>query len=155
MAQNATGDERMAAWETFLVAHAAVTDALNDELVSQRELPLTWYDVLIQLQDRGGRARMQDLARSILFSKSGLTRLIDRMEKAGVVRREACTQDARGTYAVITAAGKRVLAKARPLHHRGIEEHFSRHLTDTEARAIKTGLRKVVGALRPDLVDQS
>lgn len=142
-------DERMEAWKAFLRAHAAVTEALDRELEAERQLPLTWYDVLIQLQERGGRARMQELARSILFSKSGLTRLIDRMVKAGAVRREACPQDARGTYAVITPEGRRTLARARPMHHRGIEQHFSRHLTDAEARAIKSGLRKVARALRP------
>jgi DNA-binding MarR family transcriptional regulator len=151
MAQPRLDDDRMGAWQAFLTAHAAVTDVLDRELEQGRQLPLTWYDVLIQLQERGGRARMQELARSILFSKSGLTRLIDRMEKAGVVRREACSDDARGTYAVITAAGRRTLARARPVHHRGIEQHFARHLTDAEARAIKSGLGKVTRALHADV----
>lgn len=136
----------MAAWEQFLRAHAAVTGRLNDELVAERELPLTWYDVLTQLQEHGGRMRMRELAESILFSKSGLTRLVDRMSQAGVVRREACAEDGRGAYAAITAAGLRVLAKARPVHHRGIERHFGGLLTDAEASAIESGLRKVASA---------
>jgi DNA-binding MarR family transcriptional regulator len=144
---------RMAAWEQFLRAHAAITERLNQELVGERELPLTWYDVLIQLQERGGRMRMHELARSILFSKSGLTRLVDRMAQAGVVRREACSEDGRGAYAAITAAGLRVLAKARPAHHRGIEQHFGGMLTDAEAAAIESGLRKVAGALEVQLAE--
>lgn len=140
--------EELAAWEAFLYAHAAVIEKLNAELEAERQMPLTWYDVLIQLQGADGRARMQELARSILFSKSGLTRLVDRMERAGLVRREACADDGRGTFAVITAAGSRALAKARSVHHRGIEEHFARHLTPSELRAIESGLRKVSQALR-------
>lgn len=135
--------QELAAWEAFLYAHAAVIEKLNAELEAERQMPLTWYDVLIQLQGAGGRARMQELARSILFSKSGLTRLVDRMERAGLVRREACADDGRGTFAVITAAGSRALAKARSVHHRGIEAHFARHLTPAELRAIESGLRKL------------
>ena len=143
MAEDRLSDEALAAWEAFLYAHAAVIEKLNAELEAERQMPLTWYDVLIQLQGAGGRARMQELARSILFSKSGLTRLVDRMERAGLVRREACADDGRGTFAVITAAGSRALARARSVHHRGIEEHFARHLTAGEMRAIESGLRKV------------
>ena len=146
MAPPARDDDRMEAWKAFLTAHAAVTETLDRELEAGRGLPLTWYDVLIQLQERGGRARMQELARSILFSNSGLTPHVQSMEKAGHLRREACTQDARGTYAVITPAGRRMLTRARPLHHRGIEEHFSRHLTDAEARAVRSAFEKVARA---------
>ena len=150
MARTTVDSERMAAWEAFLGAHAAVTEILDHELVSEREMPLTWYDVLINLHNCGGRARMQELAASILFSKSGLTRLVDRMEKAGAVARESCPQDLRGTYAVITPAGRRLLQRARPIHHRGIDEHFAQHLTVAEARAIQSSMRKVIRALRPD-----
>jgi DNA-binding MarR family transcriptional regulator len=104
--------------------------------------------VLIQLHEAGGSLRMQELARAILFSKSGLTRLIDRMERAAVVRRESCAEDGRGMLAVLTPAGKRVLARARPVHLRGIREHFASLLTDAEVRAIKSGLGKVLQALR-------
>ena len=142
--------DRMRAWETFLFAHAAVTDVLSAELDRDRGMPLAWYDVLIQLHEHDGSLRMQELARSILFSKSGLTRLIDRMERAGMVRRESCADDGRGTLAVLTPAGKRALAKARPVHHRGIEQHFARLLNDAEVRAITSGLGKVVRALRPE-----
>lgn len=141
---------KMRAWEGFLRAHAAVTERLNDELDEERGMPLTWYDVLIQLQDGDGRARMQDLARSILFSKSGLTRLIDRMEKAGVVERRACPEDGRGTLAAITPVGRRLLAHARPVHHRGIERHFARHLNDAEATAMTSAFEKISRALQSD-----
>ena len=150
MSDSTIDADRMYAWETFLLAHAAVSDALSEELDRSCGIQLTWYDVLIQLHQHGGRLRMQELARSILFSKSGLTRLIDRMERAGFVRRQACADDGRGTLAVLTPAGKRALAKARPVHHRGIEQHFARLLSDAEVRAITSGLGKVVRALRPE-----
>ncbi len=140
----------MRAWEAFLRAHAAVTERLDNELADEREMPLTWYDVLIQLQNGDGQARMQDLARSILFSKSGLTRLIDRMEKAGVVERRACPEDGRGTLAAITLAGRRLLAHARPVHHRGIEQHFAKFLTDAEARSLASTFEKISRALQPE-----
>lgn len=140
----------MRAWEALLRVHTELTERLNEELTSERDIPLTWYDVLIQLQERDGQARMQDLARSILFSKSGLTRLIDRMEKAGVVERRACPEDGRGTLAVITTAGRRVLAQARPVHHRGIEQHFARYLTDAEANAVASAFDKILRALQTE-----
>lgn len=137
----------MRAWVAFLRAHAAVLERLNDELEAEQGMPLTWYDVLIQLQEQGGRLRMQELAHSIMFSKSGLTRLVDRMERAGLVRREACTEDGRGTFAAITAAGTRALARARPVHHAGIERHFGRLLSDEEADVLVASLPRITDAL--------
>lgn len=144
----------MKAWEAFLRAHAAVVETLDAELQRERGLSLVWYDVLIQLADHAGSMRMQDLARSILFSKSGLTRLIDRMERDGLVRRESCAEDGRGTLARITPAGRRVLARARTVHHRGIQEHFLAHLIGSETRAISIGLGKVSAALDRGRKDQ-
>lgn len=132
---------------TFLRAHADVTRMLEEELEMQRGLPLTWYDVLAQLQAApNGRLRMQELAESVLLSKSGLTRLFDRMERQGLVRREPCYDDRRGTLAVITPAGRGALRRAAPVHLRGIEEHFAAHLTDEEARTLQSALSKVLQA---------
>jgi DNA-binding MarR family transcriptional regulator len=136
----------MQAWVQFLRAHAGVTETLDVELERERGMPLTWYDVLIQLQQASGRLRMRELASAILFSKSGLTRLIDRMERAGMVRRQACEEDARGMFAVITPAGRRALAKARPVHHRGVQQHFTRHLSSAEIRAIASGMAEIAHA---------
>ena len=136
-----------AAWRAFLEAHAAVTEVLARELEDERDLPLPWYDVLVQLQEAPrGELRMAELARSVLLSKSGLTRLIDRMERAGLVERRTCVDDGRGLLAVMTPAGRDTLRKAAPVHLRGIDEHFASYLTDTEAKALRTGLNKVLRA---------
>jgi DNA-binding MarR family transcriptional regulator len=137
---------QMAAWRVFLEAHADLVRILGDELDLERGLPLSWYDVLVQLQEAGGRLRMQELADSVLLSKSGLTRLIDRMEAKGYVRREQFRDDKRGMLAILTASGRTALNRAAPGHLRGIQEHFGQYLTDAEARTIRDALTKVVRA---------
>ena len=137
-------ETRLAVWRGFLEAHATVTRKLERDLMAQVGIPLTWYDVLIQLHESPeGRLRMQALAESVVLSRSGLTRLIDRMEKAGLVRREPAQEDRRGHYAVITEGGRQTYLRARPLHHRGIYEHFTRHLDDADVQALQTALAKV------------
>jgi DNA-binding MarR family transcriptional regulator len=136
--------DRLDAWRAFLRAHAAVVGALETELEAERDLPLPWYDVLISLSDAGGRLRMQDLADRVLFSRSGLTRLVDRMAAAGLVARERCEDDRRGTYAVLTRAGAARLREAAGVHLRGIHDHFTRHLADADVRALTEALDKVL-----------
>lgn len=133
-------------WRRFLVAHAALVDVLERELQEAHDLPLAWYDVLVQLNRAGGRRRMSDLARSVLISRSGLTRLVDRMVDAGLVRREPSRCDRRGFEAVLTEDGRATLRKASPTHRRGIDQHFRRHLTPQERNAMASALTKVVGA---------
>ena len=141
-------EEAMAAWVGFLRVHAALVDVLGRELERETGLPLTWYDVLVQLSVAPeGRARMQDLAGAVVLSKSGLTRLVDRMEAAGLVARVSCPSDRRGTFAQITPAGSRALEEARPTHHRGIEEHFARHLGERELTALRRATEKLSTAL--------
>ena len=87
-------EERMAAWMALMQAHAAVVAGLEDKLVKDRGLPLSWHEVLVHLAAApDGKLRMQDLARSVLLSKSGVTRLVDRMEESGLVERTACASD--------------------------------------------------------------
>jgi len=139
--------ERLAVWREFLEAHALVVGALEAELDAERDLPLAWYDVLVSLAETPERRlRMQDLAARVLFSRSGLTRLLDRMVSSGLVRRERCDDDRRGTFAVLTAAGGRRLRDASGVHLRGVREHFDRHLADSDVRALHHALRKVIDA---------
>jgi DNA-binding MarR family transcriptional regulator len=133
-------------WRAFLEAHAAVADALDAELRAERGMPLTWYDVLVNLHEAGGRLRMQHLASAVLFSRSGLTRLVDRMGSAGLVRRERCADDGRGTFAVMTPAGRRALQRAAPVHLRGVDEHFLRHLGPADLRAFDSALGRVLAS---------
>ncbi|MCW2777731.1 MAG: transcriptional regulator, MarR family [Frankiales bacterium] len=123
----------LAAWRSFLRAHATVTRRLEAELVAEHELPLASYDVLVQLSEAPQRAlRMTDLAERVLLSRSGLTRLVDRLERDGLVTRQACPDDARGTLAVLTDAGLERLRAAWPTHLRGVAEHVTGKLSADE-----------------------
>jgi DNA-binding MarR family transcriptional regulator len=140
-----TDEDRLAVWASFLRAHAAVTAKLERELLAERGLSLAWYDVLLQLRRAGGEVRMQQLARSVLLSKSGLTRLVDRMEAAGLVARRSCPTDRRGTFVRLTQAGRDAFRAAAPIHLRGIEEHFTSRLDEADRRALRTALDKLAG----------
>jgi DNA-binding MarR family transcriptional regulator len=150
---------QLAAWRLLLEAHATVTELLEHELVDERGLPLSRYDVLLNLSEApGGRLRMQELSASVLLSKSGLSRLVDRMVEAGLVRRERCQDDRRGWYAVLTDQGRSALRRAAPIHLRGIHEHFTSHLRPEEVLAMTAALARVVAAARvsatPDEVSE-
>ncbi|WP_242424620.1 MarR family winged helix-turn-helix transcriptional regulator, partial [Frankia sp. EI5c] len=96
----------MRAWRRLLRAHAHVTRLLEAELDAAHQLPLAYYDVLVQLSEAPNhQLRMSELAHRVLLSRSGLTRLVDRMERDGLVERRACPSDARGTLATLTEAG--------------------------------------------------
>ena len=137
--------DRLSAWITLLQTHAAVVDALERKLERERGIPLAWHEVLSRLiAAPEGRLRMLDLAGLIMLSKSGVTRLIDRMEEAGMVTREACASDRRVTYAMITAKGRGTFERTMPVFLEGVEEYFSSHLSDTDVREIRASLRKVL-----------
>jgi DNA-binding MarR family transcriptional regulator len=139
----------MGAWRTFLEAHARVTDALAAELEDETGLPLSWYDVLVQLTEAPDqKLRMQELARAVLLSKSGLTRLVDRMVAEGLVAREPCLDDRRGTFVCLLPAGTARLDGASPVHMRGISQHFTSHLTEADARQLRDLLARVLEAER-------
>jgi DNA-binding MarR family transcriptional regulator len=140
--------DRLAVWRSFLIAHAEITRQLEQELIAEREMPLGWYDVLVQLQEAGGYLRMQELASSLLVHKSSLTRLVDRMEEAGYVERVATPDDGRGYNAVLTREGREALRRAAPTHLRGIQEHFAQHLTDSDVVAMARVFGKLPGCDR-------
>ena len=138
---------QLAAWRALLEAHAATTDVLARELREETGLPLAWYDVLLQLNEAPDRRlRMQELAHAVLLSKSGLTRLVDRMEQAGYVERSACPSDRRGTFAALTTLGRQRLREAAPTHLRGIQEHVGSLFDDDEAAVLERLLRRIADA---------
>ncbi|WP_052666981.1 MarR family winged helix-turn-helix transcriptional regulator [Nitriliruptor alkaliphilus] len=140
--------KQMAAWRAFLTAHARITDRLARELRDREELPLTWYDVLVQLSAAPDhRLRMQELAARVVLSKSGLTRLIDRMEQAGYVDRFPCTDDRRGTFAQMTETGYATIKRTAPTHLAGIREHFADVIDDAEAEVVAAALTRVLAHL--------
>ena len=119
----------LAIWRAFLRVHAAIAKQLDAELEAAHSLPLTSYDVLVTLESAPSRRlRMAELADRALLSRSGMTRLVDRLARDGLIRRENCASDARGCFAVLTAAGEEMLARARPTHLDGVRARFVAHL---------------------------
>lgn len=135
------------AWRTLLKAHAVVLDAIERQLQREQGLPLTWHEVLIRLSEApDGALRMQDLADRLVLSRSGVTRLVDRLETAGLIERASCPADRRGTYAVLTDAGRSTLERLQPLLRPAIQEHFGRYLTESEAELLQSILGKLLTA---------
>jgi DNA-binding MarR family transcriptional regulator len=129
--------EQLAAWSGFLRGHARIVRALDTELEREHGLPLTSYDVLIQLSlapDR--RLRMFELADAIVLSRSGLTRLVERLERDGLVERERGEVDLRQMYARLTDRGLEVLTEATPTHIAGIKERFLERLSDEQTKQL-------------------
>lgn len=139
-------EEQLDAWRAFLRAHATVVDRLDHELQEAQGLPLTWYEVLLHLNRAPDhRLRLSGLAEQLLLSRSGLTRLVDRLVTAGLIEREVCHTDRRGAFAVLTPEGLARLRRAAPVHLRGVQQHFADLLTGDEVAAIRTGLGRVAG----------
>jgi DNA-binding MarR family transcriptional regulator len=129
--------EELGAWRGLLRVHSALVKALDAELLAAHELPLTSYEVLINLQAAPGRRRrMAELADGVLLSRSGMTRLVDRLERDGLITRDACVHDGRGTFAVLTEKGDACLAEARRTHLDGVRERFLRHFEADELRTL-------------------
>jgi DNA-binding MarR family transcriptional regulator len=136
--------EELGAWRGMLRVHSALTKALDVELVREHGLPLSSYEVLLFLADSPeGRLRMSELADGVLLSRSGLTRLVDRMEREGLLRRERCEDDARGYHALITDKGRDLFAQARRTHLDGVRERFLSQLSSDELRALAQIWEKV------------
>jgi DNA-binding MarR family transcriptional regulator len=143
----------LAAWRGLLRVHASLAKLLDAELARAHDLPLSSYEVLITLQaSPGKRSRMAELADRVLLSRSGMTRLVDRLEREGLLERDTCTSDGRGCFAVLTQAGEDLLARARPTHLEGVRERFLRHFSQDELSEMAAWWDRVVpGASSADL----
>jgi DNA-binding MarR family transcriptional regulator len=138
------------AWRLGLRAHAEITRVLEADLLAAHDLPLSHYDVLVQLAEApGSQLRMSELAERVLLSRSGLTRLVDRLVRDGLVSREACPDDARGMLAVLTPAGRDRLREASPVHLRGIQHRVFDRLTPTELAQLSRIFVKLVDGSAP------
>jgi DNA-binding MarR family transcriptional regulator len=123
----------LAAWRSFLRAHAQLSRVLETELVAEHPISLGAYDVLVQLAEAPERRlRMAELADAVLLSRSGVTRLVDRLEVAGMVTRERFDGDGRGVVAVITKKGVDTLRAAARTHLAGVVQHFVEHMNPAE-----------------------
>src|SRR3954470_1496502 len=121
------------AWRGLLRVHAQLSKALDAQLEAAHGLPLTSYEVLLYLSDADdGRMRMNDLAASVLLSRSGLTRLVDRLERDGYLERCSCPHDARGPFAVLPPSGREKLDAARETHLAGVRQLFLSHFSEEE-----------------------
>jgi DNA-binding MarR family transcriptional regulator len=144
--------ERLRAWRLYFESALALVDVLDAEFERDAGLPIRWYDVLVQLEETADGLRMNELAEHILYSKSGFTRVVDRMEEAGLVRRVYPETDRRSIFVVATDKGLEAMERARRHHRHWIEEHFSRPLSDTDIKALTRALEKLsvhARALRP------
>ena len=123
----------LGAWRGFLRVHSVLVKALDAEMQAAHGLPLSSYEVLITLRTAPGkRLRMAELADRVILSRSGMTRLVDRLVREGLLERDRCDSDARGYFAVLTSKGENLLATARPTHLDGVRERFLAHFDTDE-----------------------
>jgi DNA-binding MarR family transcriptional regulator len=142
-------DVRQRAWARFVVSHSLLNERIEEALVEAGLPPLTWYDALWTLENAPqGRLRMAELASKVILSRSNLTRLIDRLEKAKLVERADCPSDGRGTVCGLTTAGRRMRARMWPVYRRQIDSLFGRHLGTKEADAMTAAFERIIASLR-------
>jgi DNA-binding MarR family transcriptional regulator len=141
--------ERLRAWRLFFESALALLDVLDAELEQAVGISQRWYDVLVHLEESPHGIPMNELAERILYSKSGFTRVVDRMEEAGLVRRARPENDRRTILIVLTGDGTETLERARRHHRDGIQRHFAVHLTDADVKALTRALGKVSTHARP------
>lgn len=147
-------EECVGAWRSLLLAQNAVLRAIEADLRRAGHVPLTWYDVLLELNAaEGRRLRMQDLAGRTVLSRTRVSRLVDEMVRAGLVRREPDPSDGRGAFAVLTPAGRQALRRAAPGYLTGIRRHFTDHLDADELHHVAAALAKVAKAHEPTARD--
>ena len=133
------------AWGSVLRVHAALVPRLDQRLQSEGKLSLAWYDVLLELNyapDR--RLRMSDLGQRVVLSRTRVSRVVDEMQRAGLVTREANEEDRRSAYAAMTSEGRRVFRRAAPRYLDAIEEEFARNLTTPQLEAVRKALEGAV-----------
>jgi DNA-binding MarR family transcriptional regulator len=142
-----TEPDGLGAFAALLKVQAAVVRRLELRLEEHRLVPIAQYDVLLELNSAPDRRlRMQQLSERVVLSRSRVSRVVDEMVRAGLVRKEPDPDDRRGAYAVITDDGRVALRAAAPVYLAGIEEEFLRHLSPAERRSIEKSLRKVLAA---------
>ncbi len=143
-------DPRLAPWRAFLGAHARITRRLDDELRAEHDLSLGEYDALLTIATAPNRRiRMNQLADSVVLSRSGVTRLIDRLVADGLVVRDTCLSDARGAEAVVTEAGLERLRSASVTHLRGIHAHFLEAIDPADLPVVERSLTSVSDRVQP------
>src|SRR5437762_962632 len=147
MIEEYLSEQHLGAWRTFLKAHTKIIDLIERDLMAAKRPPLSTYDVLIELYEASEhRLRMHELAERVVLSRSGLTRLVDRLEAEGFLTRDRSGTDRRGAYAVITEQGIAALRRTWPMYARGITEYFAQWLTLEEAQLLEAALGRSLQA---------
>jgi DNA-binding MarR family transcriptional regulator len=141
--------ERLHCWRLYIESALALVDVLDTELEQAVGISQRWYDVLVHLEESPEGIPMNDLAERILYSKSGFTRVVDRMEEAGLVSRLRPENDRRTILIVLTDKGTQTLERARRHHRDGIQRHFAQHLTNADIKALTRALEKISTHARP------
>jgi DNA-binding MarR family transcriptional regulator len=137
-------DWRLAVWRSFLRTHSQLVRRLENQLQEHGKIALGSYDVLVQLAEAPGyRLRMSELAEAVLLSRSGLTRLVDRLQRSGLVQREPDPDDARGMYTVLTAKGRDILRDASHVHLSGVSQLVLTRLSEAELQQLRTLMLKL------------
>lgn len=140
-------EPHLSAWRALLNAHASVVRAIEEALANAGLPPLAWYDVLWAVRRAPGRqVRMAELADGLTLSRGGVTKLVDRLGSAGLLRRERAEDDGRGFYAALTDAGEEMLQRMWPVYARILRETFVDTLSNEEAAVISGGLARVKDA---------
>jgi DNA-binding MarR family transcriptional regulator len=141
-------DDRITLWGLLLEVHAGIGRRLACELRAEIDLPDAWFEVLLRIGRTPGQAvRMTDLANQVLFSSGGFTKLADRMEQAGLIRRERCPDDRRAIFAVLTPAGRQALDRALAVHLPGLQRYLCDPLDARQRRELEAILRTLRSAL--------
>lgn len=136
-------------WALFLTAHAVLVEQIELRLAAAGLPSLAWYDVLWALERAGARRlRMSELAEMTVITRSNLTRLVDRLEDAGLVERVRAEEDRRGAFAVVTAEGRALRKKMWPVYAAAIQALFEDHITEKEAAQIREPLGRMLAAVR-------
>jgi DNA-binding MarR family transcriptional regulator len=145
-----SGDERVVLFGLLLETNARLSKSLGVELEATCELPLAWFEVLLQLRKAPeGRLKMNQIADAIVHSSGGTTRLIDRLEQSGYVTREHCPSDRRAIFVAISARGNEKLDEALNVHLDYLEDNLANRLSDQERTTLATLLKKLNSSTRP------
>ena len=138
-------ERELAAWRGMLRVHSRMVAVLDAELDREHGLPLSSYEVLLQLAEAPAHElRMGELADRLLLSRSGLTRMVDRLCREGLLERASCEDDRRGSYARLTKKGVRRFERARPTHLRGVREHYLSQLDEAEQEALGEAFERLI-----------
>jgi DNA-binding MarR family transcriptional regulator len=136
-------------WGALVRVHSALVPRLDRELQEAHGLPLTWYDVLLELSAApDDRLTMGELGAVATVSRTRVSRVVDELVQAGLVRREVNPDDGRSAYAALTTAGRQALRKAAPTYTGAVRREFADHLTRTEQDVLARALGKVLAAAR-------